>query len=131
MTAHIDKAFILAAGIGSRLRPYTDQKPKPMVDVAGKPIVDHILDKFFDIGVRDLTLNLHYKAHILEDHLKAKSGFDFLLSFEESLLDTGGGIMKMLDHFQGHPFFVTSGDAFWVDKNGADALSDLQDFLEL
>ncbi len=116
-------AFILAAGMGTRLRPYTDHKPKPMVPVHGRPVIDHTLDRLRGIGTKDITVNLHYMADILEAHLKEQPGLT--LSFEEKLLDTGGGVKKALSTIKTDPFYVINGDAYWQNTNTEDALIQL------
>ncbi len=108
-------AFILAAGMGSRLRPYTDTLPKPMVSVAGQSIIYHILDRLIQAGVTDVTINLHYLGDLLEEHLSYRTDINITFSYEETLLDTGGGIKKALNSFENNPFFIINGDAFWVD----------------
>lgn len=126
-TSHFkpDKAFILAAGTGSRLRPYTDHCPKPMVAVGGRSLIAHSLDKLEQSGVKDVVVNLHYKADMLENHLAGCRSPAIHFSYEKDLLDTGGGIKKALAHFDGQPFFVLSGDAFWEDRDETNALASL------
>lgn len=120
-----DQAFILAAGLGTRLRPHTDEMPKPMVKVWGKPMIDHAIDALAAAGVKKCVINTHYKADILEDHLKTRDrGPEIKISREETLLDTGGGITNALHHFD-KPFFVLSGDSVWEDagENTLDILA--------
>lgn len=112
----IDHAFILAAGEGRRLRPYTDHCPKPMVKLGGKPIIDYTIDKLIEAGVKTITVNLHYMADILAEHLQERTDVRINLSFEDNLLDTGGGLANALDTMDGKPFYIISGDAFWVDN---------------
>jgi MurNAc alpha-1-phosphate uridylyltransferase len=109
------KAFILAAGMGKRLRPYTDTLPKPLVPVAGKPAIGHILDRLNEAGITDVTVNLHYRADQLADFLAANTphGMTIHLAYEDALLDTGGGVMAQLAHFGDAPFYIVNGDAFW------------------
>ena len=121
----IDHAFILAAGMGSRLRPYTDHCPKPLVKLAGRPIIDHVLDRLYDAGVRHVTVNLHYMADMLAQHLRGRHDMDILLSFEDTLLDTGGGIMHALPETGGTPFYCVSGDSVWTDGPYEPALTRL------
>ncbi|MES2728957.1 MAG: nucleotidyltransferase family protein [Pseudomonadota bacterium] len=111
------KAFIMAAGMGKRLRPYTDTLPKPLVPVAGQPTIGHILDHLAAAGVRDVTVNLHYRADQLAAYLAQRTTSDLTIrtSYEETLLDTGGGIKAQLDHFGTDPFYVINGDAYWTD----------------
>lgn len=116
------KAFILAAGMGSRLRPYTDTLPKPMVPVDGRAIVDHTLDHLVRAGITDVAMNLHYRADILRDHLRGRTAPAIAFSEEDSLLDTGGGIKNALGMMGDKPFFCFSGDTLWEDGPGGDTL---------
>lgn len=120
-----DKAFILAAGLGTRMRPLTDERPKPMVEVAGRALIDYALDHLAEAGISDVTVNLHHKAEMLQQYLQQKSFVQFHFSFEEELLDTGGGIKKAIQHFDAAPFYVVSGDALWSDGPGGSALKRL------
>lgn len=112
-----DKAFILAAGLGTRLRPLTDDRPKPMVSVLGKPMIDHTLEALKAVGVKSCIVNTHYKADVLHDHLKGRTAPEIILSHEQELLNTGGGIAKMISEFNA-PFYIINGDSFWEDTNG-------------
>lgn len=127
-----NKAFILAAGRGERLRPYTDQCPKPMVTVAGRSLIWRILDQLAEDYVNEVVVNLHYKADLLREHLEdyclnqpGGRGLHLHFSHEESLLDTGGGIKKMLPVFGDDPFYVIAGDALWSDPPLEGALARL------
>ena len=120
---HIFKrAFILAAGMGSRLRPYTDSMPKPMVPVDGRPIIDRTLDQLEAIGVTEVTVNLHYMADKLQNHLAGRGSPRITFSYEPELLDTGGGIKKALYTMQDDPFFCFSGDTMWEDGPSGNTL---------
>ncbi len=114
----MDKAFILAAGLGTRMRPLTDHCPKPMVKIAGRSLIWRILDRLREAGVREAVVNLHYMADILAVHLReyAAQNPDLVihLSFEEDILDTGGGVKNALHYFDDDkPFYVIAGDAYW------------------
>lgn len=111
------KAFILAAGMGKRLRPYTDTLPKPLVPVAGQPTIGHIIDHLVHAGVRDITVNLHYRADQLAAYLASRTTSDLIIrtAYEDILLDTGGGIKAQLHHFGSDPFYVINGDAYWTN----------------
>ncbi len=124
-----DKAFILAAGMGTRLRPHTDTMPKPMVPVAGKPIIDYTLDKLASIGVKEVVVNLHYLPDVLKRHLSDRSSPKICLSEEEILLNTGGGVKKCLNFFENAPFYMINGDALWenTQKEALLSLSDAYD----
>lgn len=116
MTSKPDKAFILAAGMGTRLRPHTDVMPKPMVSIAGKSIIHRTIAKLKQEGVKEIVINLYYLADVLEEHLKDIQEPCIILSHEDELLDTGGGIKKALSHFDNKPFYIINGDALWDDK---------------
>lgn len=121
MTVNIpDKAFILAAGFGTRLRPYTDHCPKPMVQVNGRSLIYRTLDKLALAGVSLAVVNMHYMADILQEHLDVYQppegrAMRIIPSFEGEILDTGGGVVKALHHFEDAPFFVIAGDGLWSD----------------
>lgn len=113
----INKAFILSAGFGTRLRPHTLDKPKPMVEVAGKSLIIRTLNHFKDVQVNDVVINTHYLAEKLHEHLSGWTEQEITFSDEQEILDTGGGILKAINHFGGEDFFVTSGDGLWDDGN--------------
>lgn len=121
------KAFILAAGKGTRLRPYTDTMPKPMVDVAGTSIIRRTLQKLEQVGVTETVINSHHLAEVLHDHLKDWDAPKIIWSKEEDLLETGGGVKLALHHFQDEPFFLINGDALWSDGNSDPALKRLHE----
>src|SRR3954466_7960639 len=102
----IDRAMVLAAGLGKRMRPLTDTLPKPLVPVAGKALIDHVLDKLADAGVTQAVVNVHHRADQIEAHLKARTRPRLVVSDErDELLDTGGGVVKALRHLGTAPFF--------------------------
>lgn len=117
-------AFILAAGFGTRLRPYTNEVPKPMVAVRGEPMIDQALDKLADVGVSKACVNTHYKADVLRDHLAQRGRApEVVISHEDEILDTGGGLVQgMAACDLGEAFYVLSGDSVWDDKAGAEML---------
>jgi len=118
MTAALasDTAMILAAGLGKRMRPLTATQPKPLVRVAGKPLIDHVLDQLDSAGVAKAVVNVHYLADSLEGHLDVrKRGPAVAISDErELLLETGGGMVKALSQLP-DPFFATNSDNVWLD----------------
>lgn len=120
-----DHAFILAAGQGKRLRPYTDTMPKPMVPVNGRPILDHTIEKLEKEGVENITINLNYLGDRIENHLKDRQFPTFHLSKETELLDTGGGVKLALSTMGNKPFYLINGDAFWTDLPEKTALANL------
>jgi MurNAc alpha-1-phosphate uridylyltransferase len=110
------KAMVFAAGLGTRMRPLTDRVPKPLIAVAGKPLIDHALDRFAQAGVETAIVNVHYLADQIEAHLAARETPKILISDErEKLLDQGGGIAKVLPWLGPEPVFLANTDAFWVE----------------
>jgi len=110
-------AFILAAGMGSRLKPYTDTMPKPMVPVNNRPILDYALDKLTYEQINNVTINLFYLGDRIKKHLEERHDLNITFSIEEELLDTGGGVKKALDTINEESFYLINGDALWTDKN--------------
>ena len=110
-------AMVMAAGLGKRMRPLTETKPKPLVELAGKPLIDHVLDRLHAAGVVKLVVNVHYLADVMEAHLAAKAGqFDISISDERDLLlETGGGLVKAAPMIDCDPFLVVNSDNFWID----------------
>jgi MurNAc alpha-1-phosphate uridylyltransferase len=122
----ITRAMIMGAGLGTRMRPLTDDRPKPMVTVAGRTLIDHAIDRLIAAGVTRVVVNLHYKAAMLQAHLSKRRDVEIVYSDEtERLLDTGGGVVKAMPHFGGEPFFVVNSDSIWVE-GGAPPLSAMQ-----
>lgn len=121
-------AFVLAAGLGTRLRPYTDTLPKPLVPVCDRPLLDYIFDHLKQAGVSKIAVNLHHKPEKIRAFLKTREN-DFLLkeSFEETLLDTGGGAKKVLPFLSRGPFLMINGDAFWLNGPGKSSLDRLKE----
>src|SRR5690606_10130703 len=120
-----DTAMILAAGLGLRMRPLTDDRPKPLVEIAGRPLIDHALDRLAAVGVRRVVVNLHWKGEMLRAHLAARRAPEILFSDEsDRLLETGGGVKRALPQLGAAPFYVVNGDAFWLD-GAQDALGRL------
>lgn len=119
-------AFVLAAGLGTRLRPHTDHLPKPLVPVAGRPLLDYILDHLKEAGVRQITVNLHHRPELVRLYLESRLDLDITQSPEDELLDTGGGLVRARDTLGSAPFFMINGDAFWTDGPAGSALRRLQ-----
>lgn len=110
-----DTAMVLAAGLGKRMRPLTAAQPKPMVRVAGKPLIDHALDRLRDAGVARAVVNVHYLADVLEAHVSARTAPRVTISDERAqLLETGGGMIKALPQLP-DPFFALNADNIWLD----------------
>jgi MurNAc alpha-1-phosphate uridylyltransferase len=109
-------AMVLAAGLGQRMRPLTDRVPKPLVEVGGKPLIDHVLDKLAEVDVERAVVNVHYKADQLERHLAGRRHPRIVISDERAeLLDTGGGVVKALPALGDAPFFHVNSDSIWID----------------
>ena len=106
--------MVLAAGLGTRLRPLTDTIPKPLVEIGGRPLIDHALDRLATAGVEHVVVNLHYKAAMIAEHLTSRDHPRIELSHETELLDTGGGVARVLP-LLGEAFFVVNSDVFWLD----------------
>jgi GTP:adenosylcobinamide-phosphate guanylyltransferase len=117
MTAKIESAMVMAAGLGKRMRPLTATRPKPLVRVAGKALIDHSLDRIEAAGVGRVVVNVHYLADALEAHLAAqKRAFTIAISDERDLLlETGGGMMKALPQLTGDPILIVNSDNIWTD----------------
>jgi MurNAc alpha-1-phosphate uridylyltransferase len=110
-----DTAMVLAAGLGKRMRPLTATQPKPMVRVAGKPLIDHALDRLKDAGVARAVVNVHYLADALEAHVTARTAPAITISDERDvLLETGGGMIKAKGALP-DPFFALNADNIWLD----------------
>jgi MurNAc alpha-1-phosphate uridylyltransferase len=118
MKAPPQSAMVLAAGLGLRMRPLTDEQPKPLVHVAGKALIDHVLDRLVAVGVRRAVVNLHYKAEMIERHLGGRRDIAIEFSHEEKLLDTGGGVKKALPLLD-EMFFVVNSDVIWLNGRTA------------
>jgi len=110
-------AMVMAAGLGKRMRPLTASRPKPLVEIAGKPLLDHALDRLRAAGVKKAVVNVHYLAAALEAHLKNRvEGLEIVISDErDQLLETGGGLVKALPLLDADPFLVVNSDNLWVD----------------
>jgi MurNAc alpha-1-phosphate uridylyltransferase len=124
--SNVTHAMIMGAGLGSRMRPLTDDRPKPLVMVAGKTLIDHSIDRLVAAGVTKIVVNVHYKAAMLREHLARRQDVEIVISDEtEMLLDTGGGVVKAMPHFGDAPFFIINSDSIWVER-GAPALPAMQ-----
>lgn len=111
-----DTAMVLAAGLGKRMAPVTDTIPKPLVSVAGKPLIDWGLDALAAAGVKRAVVNVHYLADQLEEHLAGRALPAIEVSDErELLLDSAGGIIKALPQIGTNPFYILNADTFWTD----------------
>jgi len=116
MTAPPKTAMVLAAGLGVRMRPLTDTMPKPLVKVAGRALIDHVLDRLADAGVERAVVNVHHFAEQIVAHVAARKRPQITISDERGvLLDTGGGVVKALPLLGGAPFYHLNADTIWID----------------
>lgn len=115
-----DHAMVLAGGLGTRMRPLTLKKPKPLIVVAGRTLIDRGLDALVEAGVKKAVVNVHYLADQLEAHLQNRTDLTIVISDERSqLLDSAGGIIKALPELGKTPFYILNADTFWVDAEGS------------
>lgn len=113
----IKNAMVLAAGLGTRMRPITDTIPKPLVRIAGKPMIDYALDSLVEAGVETVVVNVHHHADQMIAHLGARSDVKILISDERSqLMNSGGGLAKGLKLLEPGPVFVMNADLFWIGE---------------
>ena len=111
-----NRAIVLAAGLGTRMRPYNDHIPKPLVEIGGKSLIDYSLDRLADVGVESVVVNVHHLADILERHLAPRQRPHIVISDERGeLLGTGGGIAKALPKLGEAPFFLVNSDTVLLD----------------
>lgn len=116
MTPGPKTAMVLAAGLGTRMRPLTDAIPKALVPVAGKPLIDHVLDRLRDAGVERAVINVHHFADQVEDHLARRRDLQVVISDERAaLLDSGGGIRHAADKLGPDPILVANIDSLWLE----------------
>jgi MurNAc alpha-1-phosphate uridylyltransferase len=110
-------AMVMAAGLGKRMRPLTATRPKPLIEVAGKPLIDHALARLRAAGVGKAVVNVHYLPDAVEAHLqRLDQGLEVVISDERKvLLETGGGLVKALPLIEADPFLVVNSDNLWVD----------------
>lgn len=113
----IRTAMVLAAGLGKRMRPLTASRPKPLIEVAKKPLLDHVFDHLRASGITRAVVNVHYLADAVEAHLKARvKDIEVVISDErKKLLETGGGLVKAMPLIEDDHFLVVNSDNYWVD----------------
>lgn len=110
------KAMVLAAGFGLRMRPLTDHMPKPLVRVADRPLLDHVLDKLAAADVSEAVVNVHYLADQIIDHVATRGRPHVIISDERhAVLGTGGGVVRALPLLGDAPFFHVNSDTLWID----------------
>jgi MurNAc alpha-1-phosphate uridylyltransferase len=116
--------MILAAGLGTRMAPYTAERPKPLIELRGKPLIDYAIDRLAKAGVTFIVVNVHYKADQLIAHLDRRRAKDKHIEIQisnesDQILDTGGAVAKALPYFEGEPFFTHNSDSLWVEGMGS------------
>jgi len=116
MSVNPAKAMVLAAGLGARMRPLTDNMPKPLVQVAGRALLDHVLDKLGAAGVSEAIVNVHYLPDQIIDHVGSRKRPRVVISDErDKVLGTGGGVVKASPLLGDAPFFHVNADTMWID----------------
>lgn len=114
----IRRAMVLAAGLGQRMRPITDRLPKPLVEIGGKAMLDHALDRLAEAGVEEAVVNVHHLADQIERHLAGRERPHVTISDERALLlETGGGVKKALPLLGDAPFFHLNSDSLWTEPS--------------
>ena len=115
MSGPLRCAMLLAAGKGERLRSLTETRPKPLIEVGGRALIDHALDRLVEAGIGRVVVNSHYRTDQLEAHLAVRDDIEVAISREETLLDTGGGVGNALALLGEGPFLVANTDVLWLD----------------
>ena len=119
MSLHLDTAMVLAAGLGTRMRHLTAERPKPLVPVAGVTLLDRVLDRMAASGIERAVVNVHYKAGMIEAALAKRTRPRIEISDERDvLLETGGGVRRALPRLGDAPFLIQNADCFWIDGIG-------------
>src|SRR5215211_7874328 len=109
-------AIVLAAGLGTRMRPITDTVPKPLIQVGGRSLIDFALDRLAEAGIERVVVNVHYLADLVEAHLAKRTSPAIAISDERAeLLETGGGVKKALPLLGAEPFLVLNSDSLWIE----------------
>lgn len=116
---NVTHAMVLSAGLGTRMRPLTLTTPKPLVEVAGHPLIDWALDNLARVGVSQCVVNLHHLGEKIQSHLKNRTQPAVTFVHEDPVLETGGGVKNALAHLGDQPFFVLNSDGLWVDDDDA------------
>lgn len=111
-------AMVFAAGLGTRMRPLTDTRPKPLIEIAGRTLLDRTLDRLAQAGVQTAIVNVHYFPDMVIEHLRTRMQPRIIISDErDRLLDQGGGIKRVLAQLGDAPFFICNTDAFWAGES--------------
>jgi len=120
----IKRGFVLAAGLGTRMRHLTANCPKPLIKVNGKTMLDYMLDELIKAGVEEVVVNTHYFPEMVEAAVKARKDVKITTIYEPELLETGGGVKNAIELFDDEPFYVLNSDVLWIDE-GKSCLQDL------
>ena len=116
MSVEITKAMVLAAGRGTRMRSLTDETPKPLIKVKGRPLIDRIVDKIVAYGITQSVVNVCYLGEMIKADLSKREDITLTFSEEEEALETGGGVKKALPLLGDKPFFVINSDPLWTEE---------------
>ncbi len=120
MAFHPTRGMVLAAGLGTRMRPLTNDRPKSLVEVAGRTLLDHAIDRFVAVGVKMIVVNVHYKGEMIIAHLKDRKDVEIRIQDErDKLLDTGGALKRALPQFENEPVFTYNSDSIWLESLGS------------
>lgn len=112
------KAIFLGAGLGTRMRPLTDDRPKPLIEVNGRPLIDYAIERLVSVGIETIVVNVHYLPDMIEDYLRGRKDAEFIISDERDvLLDTGGAVTKAMPYLAGAPFITHNCDTLWRDDS--------------
>jgi MurNAc alpha-1-phosphate uridylyltransferase len=115
-----ETAMILAAGLGTRMRPLTNDKPKALVQVGGRALIDHVLDRCVEAGVKRAIVNVHAFADLLETHLERRDDIEIIISDERGrLMETGGGVRQARALLGDAPIFISNIDSVWSEPHGS------------
>lgn len=121
-----NKAMLLAAGFGTRMRPLTNKIPKPLVEILGRSLLDRAIDRVAEVGINECVINTHHLGNKILDHMKNRNDLNIAFSEEETILETGGGVKKALPLLGDAPFFAINSDILWFDHSES-ALQKLAD----
>ena len=120
MSTRPTTAMVLAAGLGTRMRPLTDTLPKPLVRLRGRALIDHVLDRLAAAGIQRAIVNVHHHADLLERHVAGRTAPQIVISDErDALLDTGGGVQRALPLLGSAPFVIHNSDSVWAEAEAA------------
>jgi len=126
-----DKAIFLGAGLGTRMRPLTNDRPKPLIEINGRPLIDFAIERLLSVGIKTIVVNVHYKAEMIEDYLRNRSDAEFIVSDERAqLLDTGGAVSRVMDILGDGPFITHNCDTIWREAGTGNSLRDLVDHFD-